>query len=380
LQAAFEQMLADEIIGSRATTLPAFERVVDRLLARRHGRQQLPRSPTGCTNASGWEQARRELERAIGRYGRDQRQAALRDLADSDSRLVTFVERVRWAVLCEQPMRFSERRYRELWSEITDSTSKTQTNGGRRMTTATERRRATVAVAPHNLEAERSVLGAILLSPAWLTGITLDVGLSSEDFYRAWHGHAFAAMCTLHDAGEPIDHLTVSEVMRHRGHLGDDLEPGRVEELAAWVPAAGHAVRYGQIVRDHAQLRRLLAATYEIQAIVTSCDDSVSEILDAAERRIFKLRRDALRAHQRRLEDAVSDELDRLHQATIDEREIPGLSTGLRPLDRLLGGLQDGRMYVVAARPSMGKSLLCLQVARHVATRERAECCSHRLR
>jgi replicative DNA helicase len=187
-------------------------------------------------------------------------------------------------------------------------------------------------------------------------------------------------MCTLHDAGEPIDHLTVSEVMRHRGHLGDDLEPGRVEELAAWVPAAGHAVRYGQIVRDHAQLRRLLAATYEIQAIVTSCDDSVSEILDAAERRIFKLRRDALRAHQRRLEDAVSDELDRLHQATIDEREIPGLSTGLRPLDRLLGGLQDGRMYVVAARPSMGKSLLCLQVARHVATRERAECCSHRLR
>ena len=127
LQAAFEQMLADEIIGSQATTLPAFERVVDRLLARRHARQQQPRSPTGRTSASGWEQARRELERAIGRYGRDQRQAALRDLADSDSRLVTFVERVRWAVLCEQPMRFSERRYRELWSEITDSTSKLQT-------------------------------------------------------------------------------------------------------------------------------------------------------------------------------------------------------------------------------------------------------------
>ena len=238
------------------------------------------------------------------------------------------------------------------------------------MTTRTEPHRAASAVAPHSLEAERSVLGAILLSPAWLTAITLDVGLTSEDFYRAWHGHAFVAMCTLHEAGEPIDHLTVSEVMRHRGQLGDDLEPGRVEELAAWVPVAGHAVQYGQIVRDHAQVRRLLAATYEIQAMVTDRDDSVSEILDAAERCIFKLRGDALRAHQRRLEDAVSDELDRLHRATLDKREIPGLSTGLRPLDRLLGGLQDGRLYVVAARPSMGKSLLCLQVARHVAASE----------
>ena len=175
-------------------------------------------------------------------------------------------------------------------------------------------------------------------------------------------------MCTLEQAGEPIDHLTVAEVMRGRGQLGDDLEPSAVEQLVSWVPAAAHGVQYAQIVRDHAQLRRLLAATYEIQAMVAARSDSAAALIDTAEQQIFKLRGDALKASRRRLEDAVDEEIDRLQKAASDGREIPGLATGIPPLDRLLGGLQDGRLYVVAARPSMGKSLFSLQIARHVAT------------
>jgi len=224
-----------------------------------------------------------------------------------------------------------------------------------------------ITIPPHNLDAERSVLGAVLLTPVWLNTIVLDVGLAGEDFYRPWHGHVFTAMCTLEQAGEPIDHLTVAEVMRGCGQLGDDLEPTAVEQLLSWVPVAAHGVQYAQIVRDHAQLRRLLAATYEIQAMVASRGDSVAELIDAAEQQIFKLRGDALRASRRRLEDAVDEEIDRLQKAASDGREIPGLATGLPQLDRLLGGLQDGRLYVVAARPSMGKSLFSLQIARHVA-------------
>jgi replicative DNA helicase len=82
---------------------------------------------------------------------------------------------------------------------------------------------------------------------------------------------------------------------------------------------------------------------------------------------VFALRAERLTARQNTLEDAVSDELERLEQAAKDERVIPGLATGIAELDRLLGGLQDGRLYVVAARPSMGKSLLALQIARHAA-------------
>jgi replicative DNA helicase len=235
------------------------------------------------------------------------------------------------------------------------------------MTTTTSPTATTTTVPPHNLEAERSVLGAVLLTPVWLTRITLDVGLTGEDFYRPWHGQVFTAMCTLEQAGEPIDHLTVAEVMRGCGQLGDDLEPTAVEQLLSWVPTAAHGVQYAQIVRDHAQLRRLLAATYEIQAMVAERGDSAAQLIDAAEQQIFKLRGDALRATRRRLEDAVDEEIDRLQQAASDGREIPGVETGLPQLDRLLGGLQDGRLYVVAARPSMGKSLFSLQIARHVA-------------
>jgi replicative DNA helicase len=235
------------------------------------------------------------------------------------------------------------------------------------MTITTSSPTTTITVPPHNLDAERSVLGALLLTPVWLSAILHDVGLTSEDFYRPWHGQVFNAICTLEQAGEPIDHLTVAEIMRGRGQLGDDLEPTAVEQLLSWVPAAGHGVQYAQIVRDHAQLRRLLAATYEIQAMVTARGDSAAALIDAAERQIFKLRGDALKASRRRLEEAVEDEIDRLQQAASDGRQIPGLATGLPQLDRLLGGLQDGRLYVVAARPSMGKSLFSLQIARHVA-------------
>jgi replicative DNA helicase len=235
------------------------------------------------------------------------------------------------------------------------------------MTTISSSPTPAITIAPHNLDAERSVLGAVLLTPVWLNTIALDVGLTGEDFYRPWHGHVFTAMCTLEQAGEPIDHLTVAEVMRGRGQLGDDLEPTAVEQLLSWVPTAAHGVQYAQIVRDHAQLRRLLAATYEIQAMVAARGDSAAQLIDAAEQQIFKLRGDALKASRRRLEDAVDEEIDRLQQAASDGREIPGLATGLPQLDRLLGGLQDGRLYVVAARPSMGKSLFSLQIARHVA-------------
>jgi hypothetical protein len=119
LHNGFAGMLEDEIVGSRATTLPQFEKVVDQLIVRRHARRQ-QRSTVGGPrpSAGGWEDARQHLERAIQRHGRDHRDQALTELAAHDPLLVRFVERVRWSTLCDQQIQFAERRYIEMWSEI----------------------------------------------------------------------------------------------------------------------------------------------------------------------------------------------------------------------------------------------------------------------
>jgi replicative DNA helicase len=223
---------------------------------------------------------------------------------------------------------------------------------------------------PHNLEAEKSVLGAILLDERHLHVLVLEERLRPEHFYRDQHGAVFAAMLKLHDSDEKIDPLTVAETLRERGALDQIGGPEAIDELAGWVPAAGHAREYGRIVRDNATMRALLRATYDIQASVSERRHRGEELIDEAERLIFALRGQELQAKQRMLEHAVAEEIDRLEQASKDDREIPGLTTGIRDLDRMLAGLQDGRLYVAAARPAMGKSLLCLQIARHVALHE----------
>jgi replicative DNA helicase len=199
----------------------------------------------------------------------------------------------------------------------------------------------------------------------------LDTGLTEDDFYRDRHRVVFAAIRSLHGAGRPIDYLTVVDQLERESTL--ELAGGReaVDGLAGYAPAAGNAAEYARIVRDLAQVRALLTATHQIQAQLFERRHTGEELIDEAERLIFGLRAKSLAARQRLLEDAVAEEIERLEQAARGTREIPGLRTGLPELDRLMGGLQDGRLYVIAARPAMGKSLLTLQIARHAAFVER---------
>jgi replicative DNA helicase len=228
----------------------------------------------------------------------------------------------------------------------------------------------TQTLPPHNLDAEKSVLGAVLLDERHLLAL-LDEQLAAEHFYRPQHGAIFAAMVKLSQRNERIDHLTVTEQLREHCQLDQVGGPDAVEQLAGWVPAAGNARDYARIVRDNAYERQLLNATYEIQQQVFAREHRGEAMIEQAERAIFALRGNRIQTRQRLLETAVDEELDRLQQSTRDDRQIPGLATGLNELDRLLGGLQDGRLYIVAARPSMGKSLLTLQIARHAALTER---------
>jgi replicative DNA helicase len=143
---------------------------------------------------------------------------------------------------------------------------------------------------------------------------------------------------------------------------------------------AAHHREYAAIVHDLAQIRRLMHATYEIQAPASAPAEGSDELIERAEQLIFRLRASTVRGRQRLLADAVGDEVDRLAQCSQSGRAVPGLTTSIAPLDELLGGLQQGRLYVVAARPSIGKSLIALQIARHVAAVEHGASCSPRSR
>ncbi len=117
---ALDYMLGDEILGSRALTLPGFAQVADQLLARHHARSRRATAPAPVAVAGmGWAAARELLERAVQRYGRDDRAGALAELATRSELFAAFVERVRWSTLCEQPMRYSESRYAQLWNDLT---------------------------------------------------------------------------------------------------------------------------------------------------------------------------------------------------------------------------------------------------------------------
>src|SRR5256714_6195183 len=127
-----------------------------------------------------------------------------------------------------------------------------------------------IAVPPHSLEAERSVLGAVLLDERHLFPLLMEEHLRPQHFYREQHGAVFAAMLELYENDGKIDQLTVAETLRQHGKLDEVGGAEAIDELAGWVPAAGHAREYGRIVRDNSQMRALLHASYEIQTSVLS--------------------------------------------------------------------------------------------------------------
>src|SRR5581483_3736945 len=220
-----------------------------------------------------------------------------------------------------------------------------------------------IAVPPHNLEAERSVLGAVLLDDRHLFGLLVEEHVRPEHFYREQHGAIFAAMLELHNTDRKIDHLTVTEVLRAHGKLDEIGGPAAIDELAGWVPAAGHAREYGRIVRENAQMRALLTASYEIQASVLSREAPARDLLERAERSMLEVAHDDSQKTMRTIEDILEVETDRLHQLSIAHTPLQGTPSGFKDIDNMTGGFHPGNLIVIAARPSMGKSALVTNMA-----------------
>jgi replicative DNA helicase len=222
---------------------------------------------------------------------------------------------------------------------------------------------ANIAVPPHNLEAEKSVLGAVLLDERHLHALLVEEQLRPDHFYREQHGAVFGAMLTLYENDRKIDHLTVSETLRQHGKLDEVGGAAAIDELSGWVPAAGHAREYGRIVHDNFKLRSLLTASYEIQASVLSREASARELVEQAERSVLEVATDDRQKKIRSIADILHEETDKLHRLSVSKTALTGTTSGFKDLDEKTGGFQRGNLIVLAARPSMGKSALVANIA-----------------
>src|SRR5215213_5867069 len=209
---------------------------------------------------------------------------------------------------------------------------------------------------PQNLEAEQSVLGAVLLSDTALPALIIDERLHPEDFYRESHA-----------AGEPVDALTLVEHLKQAGRLEAAGDRGAIDLLASSVPAVGHVRQYARIVRENAMLRRLLRASYEIQARVHSHDAPPRELVDIAERSILEVAHEDSRKDFRAINDVLDVEITKLEQLSQEGKAVTGTPSGFDDLDSITGGFQPGNLIILAARPSMGKSSLMSNFAENAA-------------
>jgi replicative DNA helicase len=222
----------------------------------------------------------------------------------------------------------------------------------------------TVQVPPHNLEAERSVLGAILLTGAQsLEPIALEERLMPGHFYRDQHALVYNAMLSLHRQREPIDTLTVTAQLAEHGALERAGGPPGVDELAGWVPAAGNSRAYARIVRDLAARRAVLGACYEIQQRALDGQGTVEDLLVDVSRRIGEPLEDALPSGSRQMHEVLFDRAAELHRFAREPGALVGLPTGLPALDGALKGMRAGELIILAACPSQGKSVLAQQIA-----------------
>ena len=231
---------------------------------------------------------------------------------------------------------------------------------------------ARLRVPPHSTEAEQSVLGGLLLDNlAWDRAADL---LGESDFYRWEHRHIYAAIGSLVAAGKPADVITVHEVLQSLGRAEDCGGVAYLNALAQSVPSAANVRRYAEIVRERAVLRKLISASDEIATAAFNPQGTpVSQILDEAESRIFRIGEEGSRAGtgfqgMDRLVAGLLERVEELEKNGADE--VTGIRTGFYDLDRMTAGLQKGDLIVLAARPSMGKTALALNIAENVAVQE----------
>jgi len=234
-----------------------------------------------------------------------------------------------------------------------------------------DRQIAQLRIPPHSIEAESSVLGGLLLdNGAWdrMGDVVVD-----GDFYRHEHKLIYAAIGTLINASKPADVITVYEQLQNLGKADEIGGLAYLNSLAQYVPSASNIRRYAEIVRERSILRKLVSASDEIATNAFNTQGkAVDKILDEAEQKIFNIGEEGSRMKQgfQGMDSLVVELLDRVTEMAENPNDITGVRTGFYEFDKMTSGLQPGDMIVLAARPSMGKTSLAINIAEHVALNE----------
>lgn len=222
---------------------------------------------------------------------------------------------------------------------------------------------------PQNLEAEVAVLGSLMLDDKAIVKV-ID-SLQTEDFYRPAHRDIFASMIELFDRNEPIDVLSVSTCLRENKKLDGVGGVSYLTELVNAVPSASNVAHYSEIVRKKAVLRNLIDASHQISQLGYQEDEDVNSLLDDAEKKIFGISQRSLKQFFLPVKNTLAatwERIDRLHK---NRGQVRGLRTGFSELDKMLSGLQESDLVILAARPSVGKTSMALDIARHAAVHEK---------
>lgn len=219
---------------------------------------------------------------------------------------------------------------------------------------------------PHNLEAERSVLGAILID-----NDTYNVAaamLDAKAFFRDAHRRVFERMADLSERSQPIDLVTLKEELERAGELDEVGGPAYIASLVDGVPRSTNVEYYAQIVKEKATLRSLIFSANKIVSTAYEADQEADLILDEAESAIFAVAEDRIKSGFVPMRDLVRDSFPKIEKLFENKKFVTGVETGFEDIDRKTRGLQPGDLVIVAARPSMGKTSLVLNICQYVAT------------
>jgi replicative DNA helicase len=220
-------------------------------------------------------------------------------------------------------------------------------------------------IPPHNLQAEESLLGAMMLSRDAIAAAVQQV--SASDFYKPAHAHVFEAIASLYGAGEPVDGVTVAEELS-RADLFDAIGgAATLAHLQASTPATSNAGHYAKIVEEHSLMRKLISVAGEIADIGYAQPDDVEKAVDQAESMVFQVAERKVTDTLAPMHDLMEGSLDRLEALYERGDSITGVATGFHDLDDILAGLQDSALIVIGARPAMGKTALGLGMAANAA-------------
>ena len=218
---------------------------------------------------------------------------------------------------------------------------------------------------PQNLEAEASLISAILIDNSALLDI-LEI-LTPEDFYRSAHQRIFEAITDLFSRSEPVDLVTLANILKENGHLEDIGGAAFLSKLVDTAPMAVNAAHYAKIVHDKASVRRLIAKSNQIVQKCFEDRGNVDELIDFAEQSVFEIAENKSRKSFHSISSLIEKNIDQLEERQGNKTLITGVPTGFTDLDYLTSGFQPSDLIILAARPSMGKTAFALNMARNTA-------------